>query len=617
MTIVHRAATLSLAAAFLVGAAGLALADVRSSLSQTQVAEGDSFVLHLQADSTAQGASPDLSVLQRDFTVGGTSQSSSTQVVNGRMSQSIGWAITLTPKSKGTLTVPAVAVGDEESQPLEIEVVDLASLPRANLADSGIEVEMSVAPGNYYVQQEIPLHVQILSAVDMRSAQLTEPSSPDAIITKTGEDRTSRVTMDGRPVVVIDRDYLVKPQKSGPLELAPVTLRARVADENARRRSPFGGGDPFARMRDRFGFSGFGGMPGFGGGSLFDDMMNPGREVVARSEPVTLDIAARPGAATGWFLPAKNVEVRGTWRPDAPDFKAGEAAQRIVQIVALGASKEQLPDLAFADVDGAQIYVERVDDRSQDTGDGTAAIKQYTLSVVPTRGGEVTLPAIEVSWLDSASGEERTAVLAAETITVAGAPGVGAAAAPAPIVAGSATAADAADPLADVPSWVLMATGGGVLVVLAGALLVVVRARRGRAVAAKPASAAARQPAAGLAESAEKRTARRAEAATAVRSGCRRNDPKAAFAALTEWFRLAGATPQTLDVPSADALNRALAEVESRLYGPPVETRWDGRPLLAAFDGVCREREARTRGAGAVGELPPLYAASGKSLEAA
>ena len=149
MKTVKRAATLSLAAALLAGAAGIANADVRASLSQTQVIEGDSFVLNLQTDGGGSGAAPDLSVLQQDFDVNGTSQSSSTQIINGKVSQSQGWQITLTPKTTGTLTVPAIPVGDEETSPLEIEVVDAASVPRSTLGENGIEVEMTVEPGTY------------------------------------------------------------------------------------------------------------------------------------------------------------------------------------------------------------------------------------------------------------------------------------------------------------------------------------------------------------------------------------------------------------------------------------------------------------------------------------
>lgn len=607
MTAARRAATLSLAAALLLGAAGIASAEIRTSLSQAKVAEGDTFVLNLQADGTAQGAAPDLAPLQQDFEVLGTSQSTSVEVINGKVSQSAGWAITLSPRATGTLTVPAVTIGAEASRPQTIEVVDAASLPRASLADSGIEVEMSVEPGTYYVQQEIPLKLRILSSADLRSASLSEPVSPDAIITKTGEDRTSRVTMGGKPVTVIERDYLVKPQKSGTLTLPPVTLRATVPDPDAARRSPFGTmGDPFQRMRDRFNMS----MPGFSMPG-FDDpfgMFDRGREITARSGPVTLDIAARPASATGWFLPAKEVELRAAWEPAEPDFKAGEAAQRIVQIVALGASKEQLPDLEFADVDGAAVYVERVDDRSRDTGQGTEAIKQYTLSVIPTRGGEVTLPAIEVNWLDADTGEEEVATLPAETLVVSG-PAAQPATETSP--APAATAADSgAGLLSGLSDRVLAGIAGGAALVLLAAIALAVRSTRRKARLSrtgKDGETAIRATRPTAEATAAMAAARRAEAAGSVRQACRRKDARAAFGALTGWFRAVGATPQTLDAPGADRLREAMRELELRLYGPAEATAWDPRPLLTAFDGVCGALDADNRPARPVGDLPPLY----------
>ncbi|GAB5373730.1 MAG: BatD family protein [Acuticoccus sp.] len=612
MSIPYRAAPLAVAAALVIGLSSFAQAAVTASLVRERVAEGDPVVLNITTDA-ADAAAPDLAPLDTDFVVEGTSQSSSTTIVNGNVSRQRGWAITLTPRSLGTLTIPAITVGGETTQPLTVEVMDAAKMPRASLDTNGLEVEMAVAPGTYYVQQEIPVTIRVTTAAGIAQATLSEPQAANALVSRTGEDKTNRTTIGGQPVTVIERTYLVTPQESGALRIPPVTLKARVPDPNGRR-SPFGNSDPFARMRQQMNQM----MPGFSsnfgsgfGGSLFDDMMNPGREIVARSAPVTLDIQPRPADASGWFLPAKSVDLRASWEPAGTTFAQGEAAQRIVQIVALGASKEQLPDLTFADVPGAQVYVERVDDLSRDTPDGTAAIKQYTLSVVPTRGGEVTLPQMSVEWLDAASGEQKTAVLPAETIAVEGEIPQ---AAPA---AGNGAAAAAGTPAAP-REWSLPGGGNAVQYGIAGALglallaalaLIVRRATRARPAPAAAASPAARRPEANpLARAEAQRDAEMASAANAVRKACRANDAAAALGALTQWLRLVGATPRTLKGETAAPLVAAIDDLERSLYGVDPTGTWRGDTLAKAFDAALAERAARGKGSRSVGDLPPLYA---------
>ncbi|MEN8168061.1 MAG: BatD family protein [Pseudomonadota bacterium] len=74
-------------------------------------------------------ASPDLSVLTEDFDILGRSQQQSTSIVNGRKSTTLGLILVLLPKKSGTLTVPAIPVGRERTDPLTLEVLPGRSPP--------------------------------------------------------------------------------------------------------------------------------------------------------------------------------------------------------------------------------------------------------------------------------------------------------------------------------------------------------------------------------------------------------------------------------------------------------------------------------------------------------
>lgn len=603
-SLTKKSLTASTALVLVLASCGLALADVRASLSQGRVALGDSFALRLEVSGQPDGSAPDLMPLERDFKVEGTSQTAMTNVINGAVSRSHGWTVTLSPKVIGNLTIPAIKVGSEASQPMSIAVVDAAKLPQANLASSGLQVDMTVPDGTYYVQQEIPVTVRVMASAGLHDVALSEPSASDVIVKQTGEDKSHTETIAGRPVSVIERTYLVTPQKSGELVLPPVVLRGYANDPDARR-SIFGDDDPFDIVRKQFGSSGF-------ASSLFDRMMNPGREVTARSKPLTLKIEARPGQKASWFLPAKNVELVSQWQPANPVFKVGEANAKIVQVVALGASKEQLPDLHFNDVDGARIYVDRVDDRSVDTGQGTAAVKQYTLSIVPTRAGAVTLPGVEVNWLDAANGKQKTAKLPAETIQVGGAAPAGssqAALQPATSVRASARNAPVAGAAgAGGSGQIAILIGSAIALMFAAALAVWWRVRR-KPDPSPPLDGVVPREAATAAFSAipQKSAEKQDRAAAAFRQACKRNDASQAISNLQRWFAASGVSPLTLSSPVAQEFKAALQDLEACLYKETKANRWDGRAILKAFDAVRKETGTQSCHASATGNLPSLY----------
>lgn len=383
-------------------------AGIDAQVNSTQIAMGESFQLVLTTDG--QGTRPDLTPLYADFDVLGTSQSSQTQVINGRMSQSQSWIVTLSPKAQGPVTIPALTAGALSSDPVQINVLDASQLPKAE-GVGGISVQATLDGNTHYQFQEIPLTVRIETAQPLQRAELIAPTG-DFELTQTGQDRSSQITRGGQPITVVERSYLLRPQSTGALTIPPFTLRGSVADPNTRR-DPFGRGfggrDPFAMMDQM--------MAQMGGGvmrSPFEDMFGPqGKPFAARSDALTLDVQADPSGGGDWFLPAKAVELRAEWQPETPTFRAGEAVTRRISLLALGARPEQLPELTFNDAPGLRVYLDDTQTDLVETAEGTVARKDFLISVVPTQGGELVMPELTVDWLDTASGEAKTAILPA------------------------------------------------------------------------------------------------------------------------------------------------------------------------------------------------------------
>jgi len=583
-----RKLVLSSAGVAMVTAVGLssAWADMQASVDSSTVGAGQSFVLQLQIDSKTATAAPDLSPLQKNFDILGTSQSSQMSIINGKRSDTTGWMITLAAKTTGTITIPALMAGSEVSKPIQLNVVNAANLPASSAANTGIEVEMTADTKNRYVQEEIPVTVRIIAGDNLRNATLEPPAGSGFLLTQRGKDTNRLIVRNGRQLSVIERNYLLKPQVSGRIVVPPITLKA-VLSVPPNRRSPFGN----SLFNDR----------------LFGSIMTPEKEVVVRSKPLVLDIKARPGKGGGWFLPAKNVKITEQWLPEKPVFRVGETVSRIIRLVALGASNEQLPDLNVLEVQGASVYLDKTRNKSIDTPDGTAALRQFTMSVIPTRAGEISFPPIEVKWWDTTADKERVAVLPAQTFTTEG------------FVAPSSTAINTPvnslpkQPVADEQMVNSQQTfwssgffrwGAGIFTVVIAVLgFAVMRGKKQQF--HTPASSKNVQRSSHKAQKA-KRLQTAALFEKRFRAACAQNKPQSAYAELCNWIDVVE-FQKTRNSSESQALMLEMQALEKCLYAPVASTQWQPANLISAFNAAKRNHFAMQLKSQRKTVLPSLY----------
>lgn len=371
--------------------------------SQLQLGETLQLVLEFSGN-TGQG--PDLSPLQQQFEILGRSQRSMVSWVNGVQTSSTAWIIQLAPKSSGQLTIPSLQVGSASSAPLTIEVSDApAAAPGSSGTDDGstpstmagepLLVVADVDRSRSFEQAEINYRLRIYASVPILAGNLSEPQLDGLTIRRQGEEKRYREQRNGQEYQVIERNYSLLAERSGSFTIPPQTLQARI---------PSAVGQPQS----------------FGGQSLFNEFMDPGQVVAVRSNPVTIEVKARPAAASGWFLPATAVSLSQRWQPEPPQLKVGEAVTRTIRLEAVGATPTQLPKLALAEVKGARQYLEHEQSRSEETAAGRAAVLEQTITLIPLQPGPLTLPELRVEWWDSASDSPQVALLPATTLQVSG-----------------------------------------------------------------------------------------------------------------------------------------------------------------------------------------------------
>ena len=408
---------------------------IDARVSRNEVTPGEPFQLQLR--SSGSGAPndlsqpPDLRALESDFEILGTTRSVRVTVINGRYDNSTDWTVTLAAKRSGSVQIPSIATAAGVTEPIVMKVSDAprrqVSGKSSDVDDQAPEIfiETDIASLSPYVQGETRLSLRIHSNRPLLKGGIADPTADGVTITRIGDDRVYRQELDGRTDHVLERNYALVPQRSGRIEIEGAVFEGAV--EGARRggrdaagRLPFGRsafGSPAARsLIDDF----FGGDP-FSDG-FFDRMAGSRAQPVrARAENIVLEARERPDSAgSGWWLPARAVELVEQWEPDAQALAVGDQLTRTIVIRAEGASHEQLPKLDPPAANGAKQYSQPKGEQTFVTDGRTVGVKATETVIIPTRAGRIELPAIEVEWWDTSTDARRIASLPARTLEVSG-----------------------------------------------------------------------------------------------------------------------------------------------------------------------------------------------------
>lgn len=394
----------------LIGYAAMApaMAQVTASLDSAQIAAGDTVQLTLEHDGSTSGQ-PDLSPLEQDFDILGTSSSTSFELVNGSASEKTEVVLTLAPKMSGHLTIPALSWDGERSQPLSLTVTGPGPSPQPGGAAtpsasvSKLFLETAFTPQRPYVQAAVALTVRLFTSETLYHPDLELPGNGNVLVRPIGSDQESEVERNGRSYRVVTRQYLLFPLRSGKLELPGPVLDAEVA---ASQPHPPSGADPFG--------GGFFGTPFLAA------------PVRVHGDPIVLEVRPRPAGAIGsYWLPARDVSLSSAWNPAQLAARAGDPVTLDIDLQATGLTAAQLPDIAtlLSIPSGLKAYPDQAKlDDSMENGTIVGS-RDQTIALMADSPGHYTIPALTVAWWDTQTNQPRVATLPARTLTIL--PGAG------------------------------------------------------------------------------------------------------------------------------------------------------------------------------------------------
>ncbi len=391
--------SMSLLVLLLLLAAVPSTAAVRASLDRDTAYEGDVFTLTIESDSRSSNQQPDLAPLKKDFEVLGTNTSTQVSIINGRRSDKTQWHIQLQPRRVGQLRIPPIEVDGEKTAAITLEVTEA---PQQTAAQAGqpvfIETEADSSGKPVYVQQQIPYTVRLYYDDRLQEGELNAPEPENAVIERLGEEKRYNTLRHGRQYHVIERNYVISPEKSGALHIPPANFRGRIAvpqpERQARQsRSPmeeFLSNSPFANdpfFRDRL-------RAGLFGGSF----ANPGQPISIRSRAIDMMIKPRPAAASQDWLPAEAVNLSDSWTENPPQLKVGEPVSRTITIQTKGLSVSQIPELTIAAPANTRVYPEASEQENRTDGKTIYGVRTRTLTYIPAMQGTLDVPPITINW---------------------------------------------------------------------------------------------------------------------------------------------------------------------------------------------------------------------------
>ena len=377
-------------ATLLLLAAG-AHAQTRAWLDRDRIALGETATLNVETDQPDVG-SPDYSPLLGDFALSGNSSSQQYENINGTSRSRTLYAVALQPKRQGVIGIPGLLIGSQRTQPLTLTVTPTSSVP-AHAGDA-VFIEAETDAQEPYVQQAVGYTVRLYYAAPLISGQLDQDPPDGASLQRVGEDAQFTRDLAGHRYTVVERHYLLLPERSGTLAI------------------------PGARFQGR------------GAGGFFDDLFGDGqRELRASGAPRFVRVRAIPANAPQPWLPLRALSLRYLATPQAA--RAGEAITVTIEASADGANAAQMPELQLQAGDArtaAQVFPDpmQADETFREGRPQVRIARKF--SIVPAQAGSLRIAGPRLQWWDVRAGIARTASLPDITLQVApGANGFGAA----------------------------------------------------------------------------------------------------------------------------------------------------------------------------------------------
>jgi len=367
-------------------------AELVASVDRSRLSSGETVELTLESSDVTQFGKPDLTALEPLFEVRGTRQVNQLNTLSGENQATTRWIVTLLPRQNGSVVIPSLQLGELQSQPITLQVVESETQDNPDKR-AAVFIDASLDQTSVYVQAQAVLTLRIYHSVSLYDDSSLPPLQiPDARIEQLGESRTYEKDIDGLRHGVIEMRYAIYPQHSGELIIPAQVFNAALVDPQP----------------------------------VQDATQGPkaGKLMRVTSVELLLTVKAKPITypADAPWLPARSLTLSESWSPEPDHTQVGDSLTRSLTVKAEGLSSTQLPPLPGTDVGGLRRYPDQPVLGNQNSERGLVGSREDREALVPTRTGAIELPTVDVVWWNTFEDHLEHSSLPARTLHVAANP---------------------------------------------------------------------------------------------------------------------------------------------------------------------------------------------------
>lgn len=318
-------------------------------------------------------------------------------IVNGVVDSRVSYVYQLTALRSGTLKTPRVEL-DYNGQVLtapEVSVqIDQSGASKQGTPDEATKgtstsdklfIKQSVSPTKVYQGQQVINSLSLYTRVELAEFNLEDFSTDGFWQERFIDNDRSTTEIKGHEYVRLEHAKALYPLASGKLAIPARTARAKVVVRTQR------------QLPSIFEF----------GDSILHDFMQSVRhkEVKLSTEPLSIDVEPLPPAPpeladlVGNIPLVGETTLRASFSPDP--ISAGEVKTVAIELTTSG-NVHPIKSIKLTAPEGVKVYEENPETTSVSTGAHVVMKRIFRFSLVPLRGGLVSIPPARIAYFDPA-----------------------------------------------------------------------------------------------------------------------------------------------------------------------------------------------------------------------